>query len=81
MHLNMFGYQLMNKKDIDLAIEVFKINTELFPDVPNVWDSLGEAYKNKGDNDMAIKNYRKVLELDPQNQHAKMMLDKLESQK
>jgi len=81
MHLNMFGYQLMSKKDVDLAIEVFKINTELFPDAPNVWDSLGEAYMNRGDNDMAIKNFRKVLELDPGNQHAKMMLDKLESQK
>jgi DNA-binding PadR family transcriptional regulator len=36
VHLNMFGYELMNKKYLDLAIEVFKINTELFPDVPNV---------------------------------------------
>ena len=81
MHLNMFGYQLMNKKDIDLAIEVFKINTDLFPDVPNVWDSLGEAYMKNGDKSLAIENYRKVLELEPNNQHAKMMLDKLESQK
>jgi len=78
IHLNMFGYQLMNKKDIDLAIEVFKLNTELFSDIPNVWDSLGEAYMNKGDNKLAIANYKKVLELDPGNQNAKKMLEKLE---
>jgi hypothetical protein len=34
---------------------------------------------NNGDNNLAIKNYKKVLELDPENQNAKKMLDKLEN--
>ena len=76
--LNMFGYELMQDGEIDLAIEVFKLNTELFPDIPNVWDSLGEAYMNKGDKKLAITNYKKVLELDPQNGNAKKMIEKLE---
>lgn len=78
MHLNMFGYQLMQKNNLDLAIEVFKINSELFPEIPNVWDSLGEAYMNKGDKETAKQNYKKVLELDPQNGNAKKMLEKLD---
>ncbi len=53
-HLNTFGYDLMEEGDIDMAIDVFRINTELFPDIPNVWDSLGEAYMKKGDKEMAI---------------------------
>jgi CubicO group peptidase (beta-lactamase class C family) len=79
IHLNIFGYELMQDGKIDLAIEVFKLNAKLFPKVPNVWDSLGEAYMNKGDKPLAIENYKKVLELDPNNQNAKKMLEKLES--
>lgn len=76
-HLNMFGYDLMNAGYLDKAIEVFTLNTELFPGNPNVWDSLGEAYMNKGNNELAIKNYKKCLELEPNNQNAKKMLEKL----
>lgn len=76
-HLNFFGYELMNDELLDDAIEVFKLNAKLFPEVPNVWDSLAEAYMNKGNNELAIANYKKVLELDPGNRNAKKMLEKL----
>jgi predicted negative regulator of RcsB-dependent stress response len=42
-----------------------------------VFDSLGEAYMNKGNKELAIENYKKVVELQPGNKHAKEMLDKL----
>jgi len=76
-HLNFFGYELMNDNLLDEAIEIFKLNAKLFPGEPNVWDSLGEAYMNKGENKLAIESYKRVLELDPENQNAKKMLDKL----
>lgn len=76
-HLNMFGYSLMRESELDNAIEVFKLNTELFPNNANVWDSLGEAYMNKGEKDKAVENYKKALELAPQNENAKKMLEKL----
>lgn len=78
-HLNFFGYELMNDNKLDDAIEVFKLNTRLFPGEPNVWDSMGEAYMNKGENEKAIENYKKVLELAPNNPNAKKMLEKLGS--
>lgn len=78
-HLNMFGYALMRENEIDDAIEVFKLNTELFPNNPNVWDSLGEAYMNRGDKEKAIENYKKAIELAPQNENAKKMLEKLQA--
>jgi CubicO group peptidase (beta-lactamase class C family) len=76
-HLNQFGYGLMQEGELDKAIEVFILNTKLFPNAPNVWDSLGEAYMNKGDKEKAVANYKKVLEMDPGNQNAKKMLEKL----
>ncbi len=77
MHLNFFGYQLMQSGKLEKAIEVFRLNTELFPEVINVWDSLAEAYMNKGNSQLAIENYKKVLEMDPGNKNAAKMLEKL----
>jgi len=75
---NAMGYRLMGKGKIKEAIEVFKLNVELHPDSPNVYDSLAEAYLNSGDTENAIKNYKKSLELNPGNDNAKEMLKKLE---
>ena len=66
--INNLGYQLLTGGKIDPAIEVFKKNTELFPDSWNVWDSLAEAYANKGDKQLAIQNYKKALGMAPENQ-------------
>ena len=47
------------------------------PQSANAYDSLGEAYMKAGDNEKAIKNYKKSLELNPENNNAKKMLEKL----
>ena len=52
-------------KDLDRAIEVFKLNTELYPTAFNTWDSLAEAYADRGERDAAIKYYEKSLALNP----------------
>jgi tetratricopeptide (TPR) repeat protein len=75
--MNGFGYKLMGMKRLDQAIEIFKLNTEAYPQSSNVWDSLGEAYMNKGDRELAIKNYEKALELDPSNGNAATILKRL----
>lgn len=77
--LNSLGYILLNSRNLKEAIEIFKLNTEVFPNSANVFDSLGEAYMLAGENDLAIKNYRRSLELNPQNKGAVEALKKLES--
>ncbi len=66
--VNNLGYQLLGGGKIDDAIEVFKKNTELFPESWNVWDSLAEGYMNKGDKQLAIENFTKALGMAPENQ-------------
>ncbi len=66
--VNNLGYQLLFGGKIDDAIEVFKMNTELYPDSWNVWDSLAEGYMNNGDTQLAIENYKKALAMAPENQ-------------
>jgi FKBP-type peptidyl-prolyl cis-trans isomerase len=75
--LNGFGYRLLAKKRNREAIEVFKLNVEVYPQSANVYDSLAEAYATSGDKPRAIENYQKALELDPQLPSAKKALQVL----
>lgn len=74
---NRLGYALLNKGQTDNAIEFFKLGINAFPSSANLYDSLGEAYMKNGDNEQAIMNYRKSLELNPDNQNAVEMLKRL----
>jgi CubicO group peptidase (beta-lactamase class C family) len=76
--MNRLGYALLSKKLVNEAIEIFKLNVEAFPNSWNVYDSLGEAYMVKGDKGLAIKNYQKSIELNPQNNGGREMLKKLQ---
>lgn len=57
------GYGLIYENMLDEAIEIFKINIRLFPNVGNCYDSLGDAYLQKGDKENAKIYYQKALEL------------------
>lgn len=65
VELNAYGYQLLGANQFDKAIEVLAMNTTRFPSSANAWDSLGEAYALKGDKANAIKNFKKVLTMNP----------------
>lgn len=79
--LNTLGYNLLENRKVKEAIEIFKLNVEMFPQSANAYDSLGEAYMINGDKEHAIKNYKKSLELNPQNTNAGKMLKKLQENK
>lgn len=80
--LNRLGYALLqSKKKIKKAIEIFKLNVEIYPKNANGYDSLAEAYMINGDKELAIKNYAKSLELNPKNTGAIEKLNKLIKEK
>jgi hypothetical protein len=79
--LNTLGYQLLSEKRVKDAIEILKINAAEYPGSFNVYDSLGEAYMHDGDNENAKINYKRSLEINPQNENGILMLKKLENQK
>jgi hypothetical protein len=78
--LNRLGYELLRARKLRESIAVFALNVELYPQSFNVYDSLGEAYMENGDRELAIKNYRRSLELNPSNKGAVEALKKLEKQ-
>lgn len=75
--INGIGYQLMGAGKTEEALQIFKLNVDEFPKGFNVYDSYAEALMNLGQNDAAIENYRKSVEMNPANQNGIDMLEKL----
>jgi CubicO group peptidase (beta-lactamase class C family) len=75
--LNTWGYKLIEQKKKKQALAIFILNTYLFPLSYNTYDSLAETYWLLGYTQKAVEHYKKVLELKPDNKHAKEQLKKL----
>ena len=65
--MNTLGYDLMQEGKLKEALAVFNLNVESYPQSSNVYDSRGEAYLKNGDKELAIKDYKKSVELNPRN--------------
>ena len=75
--VNAWGFELLTDKHFPEAIDIFKLNAKNYPDSGNVYDSLGEAYVQAGQKQLAIDSYKKSLEKDPSNDNAKQKLKEL----
>ena len=78
---NKAGYQMMNAGQLEGAVFVFDMNTKLFPDSANTWDSLALAYQQTGDTKKAVEYYKKALQRDPEFASALRALGELEKSK
>ena len=63
MVLNRVGYDHLQNGDKKGAIAILKLNASLYPNSPNVYDSLGDAYLADGQKDLARQYAHKALEL------------------
>lgn len=61
--VNLLGYEHLQSGDNKGAVEILKLNAVAYPNSPNVYDSLSDAYLADGQNDLARKNAKKALEL------------------
>jgi tetratricopeptide (TPR) repeat protein len=73
--INTQGLRFLELKKFDEAIKVLTLNTQLFPDAWNTWDSLAEAYMQKGETHIATGFFKKSIALNPNNSHAKEMIE------
>ena len=81
VELNRLGYYFLNARRAPArAIEIFQLNVRAFPRSANVYDSLGEAYLAHADTALAVINYRRSLELDPNSGTAADILKRLAPQ-
>jgi len=80
--LNQIGYQLLKARRCDESVALLRLNTELFPDDGNLFDSLGEAAMGCGRSELARTSFERALELAPDGEcgwcdHSRQSLDTL----
>ena len=61
--VNLIGYEHLQAGDNTGAIEIFKLNAAAYPDSPNVYDSLSDAYLATGEKVLARLTAEKALQL------------------
>ena len=77
--VDLWAHDLMDKNHLPEATVLFKLNVQVFPASSNAYDSLGEAYMKAGQKQLAVDNYKKSLELNPDNDNAKEKLKALDA--
>jgi tetratricopeptide (TPR) repeat protein len=73
--INGFGYNLLGQGKTKEALKIFKLNTELYPNGSNTYDSYGECLFLLGDKEEGLKAYKKSLELNPKNKNAETIIE------
>ena len=77
--LNGMCYDMLDDGYTAEALEALKINTLLFPDSWNAYDSYAEALAKTGKKEEAIAMYKKSIAINPGNQGGKNALKRLET--
>jgi CubicO group peptidase (beta-lactamase class C family) len=75
--VNRCGYGFLQSDKADLALQVFELNTRVFPEAFNTWDSLGEAHMILGHKEDAIRCYERSLDLNEDNSNATAMISRI----
>jgi len=70
-------YVAQEMSDLDNSILLFQAAITVYPDSWQAYDALGDVYMAKEDKEQAVQNFKKSLELNPQNTDAEQMLIKL----
>lgn len=76
--MNIAAYELLHSNKIQKAGFMFKLNVEAFPNSFIVYDSYGELLLQLGNKSAAIENYKKSVELNPNNRNAVNILKNLD---
>lgn len=71
------GYRYIGEGKKKEAVAVLKICVESYPESWNAYDSYADALRENNEKKKAVKNYRKSLELNPENSNGINMLKKL----
>lgn len=78
IELNDWGYRLLSTGRARDAIPIFVLAADKYPESVNAHDSLAQAYRVVGNIGASVREYRRVLELDPGNESAKRHLSELD---
>ncbi|HMK04139.1 MAG TPA: S41 family peptidase [Ferruginibacter sp.] len=75
--LTLYGYASLWANKTTEAIEIFKLIAAEFPNSANAYDNLGEAYGKNGNKELSLANYKRSLELNPDNFNAEDQVERI----
>lgn len=75
--INLAGYDLLWANRPEEAAAIFKLNIETYPNAFNVYDSYGEALLILGDTAEGVENYKRSIQLNPENENGLNVLKDL----
>lgn len=75
--LDDLGWALIRMDRLRDAIDILALNAQTYPSSSDAYYALADAYRRHGDIQLAVRNYRKSLELNPKNTRAAQWLEKL----
>lgn len=74
---NAYGYMQLAAKNVNEALNVFKLNTMIYPGNAGVFNSLGEAWETIGNKTEAVTAYQKALALKPADENTRKKIEQL----
>jgi tetratricopeptide (TPR) repeat protein len=75
--INVLAYNYYSDRSENILFAVLTKSIELFPKSSTAFETLASTYYDFGKEDLALVNYRKVLELDPDNTNTQKRLKRL----
>jgi hypothetical protein len=75
--IDVFAYNFQSAQDEQMLFAILKKNTEFFPRSFTAFERLASVYYSKGNKELALRYFQKVLELDPDNRNAVRMIKDL----
>ena len=78
--VNDLAFILLRKGEKKAAIRIFQYNLATNPGSGSAFEGLAEGYDDIGKKELAIKNFKKSVELNPKNTYAADRIKKLEGE-
>jgi C-terminal processing protease CtpA/Prc len=75
--LEVFAYSFQSPQDEQMGFAILKKSVEFFPESFTACELLASVYASKGNKELAMRYFQRVLELDPGNRNAAKMIKEL----
>ena len=76
--INVFAYNFQSAQDEQMGFAILEKSIEFFPESFTAYELLASVYSSKGNKELALRYFRKVLELDSENRNAAKMIKELQ---
>jgi tetratricopeptide (TPR) repeat protein len=79
--IDVFAYNFQSAENERMLFAILEKSTEFFPDSPGAFERLASVLYDRGNKELALRYFQRVLALDPDNRNAAKMVKELQNRK